>query len=174
MSKIVRELRWSLRDLFKNGLFASALFPAPIRRHVLRLAGVKSGKCHIYPRVFIGSGPLVIGDGVAINRECFLDATGGIWIGDNSRLGPRVTVITVSHTVGGTEATRTRRTKEDEVISGVRIGDNVWIGAGSTLLPGVSIGNGSVVAAGSVVNRDCPPNGLYAGVPAKRIRDLPE
>ena len=50
--------------------------------------------------------------------------------------------------------------------------DGCWICAGCTILPGVTIGEGCVIAAGSVVNKDCAPDGLYAGVPAKRIKDL--
>ena len=54
----------------------------------------------------------------------------------------------------------------------VSIGDGVWIGAGATVLAGVSIGDGCVIAAGAVVATDCEPNGLYGGIPARRIRDL--
>ncbi|WP_372495087.1 acyltransferase [Nocardioides pinisoli] len=52
--------------------------------------------------------------------------------------------------------------------------NGAWIGAAVTVLPGVTIGPGCVVAAGSVVTADCQANGLYAGVPARRIRDLPD
>jgi maltose O-acetyltransferase len=52
----------------------------------------------------------------------------------------------------------------------VRIGDRCWIGARATILPGVSIGDGTVVAAGAVVTKDCEPDALYAGVPARRLR----
>jgi maltose O-acetyltransferase len=53
---------------------------------------------------------------------------------------------------------------------GVRIGDRCWIGARATILPGVSIGDGTVVAAGAVVTKDCEPGAVYGGVPARRLR----
>ncbi|MCR4913326.1 MAG: acyltransferase [Lactobacillus sp.] len=54
----------------------------------------------------------------------------------------------------------------------VKIDDGCWIGANVTILPGVHIGKGCVIGAGAVVNKDCEPNGVYVGVPAKRIKDL--
>ncbi|WP_424977190.1 acyltransferase [Labedella endophytica] len=54
----------------------------------------------------------------------------------------------------------------------VTIATGVWIGSGATVLPGLSVGQGCMIAAGSVVTRDCEDNGLYAGVPARRIREL--
>ncbi|WP_247602466.1 DapH/DapD/GlmU-related protein [Gordonia rubripertincta] len=53
------------------------------------------------------------------------------------------------------------------------VGDYCWIGAGAIILPGVVVGEGCIISAGAVVIRDCEPNGLYAGVPAIRKRDLP-
>ncbi|WP_249354641.1 DapH/DapD/GlmU-related protein [Rhodococcus sp. USK13] len=52
------------------------------------------------------------------------------------------------------------------------VGDGCWIGAGAIILPGVTVGEGCVVGAGAVVTRDCSPNGLYVGSPARRVRDL--
>lgn len=54
----------------------------------------------------------------------------------------------------------------------ITIGRGCWIGTRSIILPGVTIGDGCIIAAGSVVNKDCEPNGLYAGCPAKRIKNL--
>jgi maltose O-acetyltransferase len=55
----------------------------------------------------------------------------------------------------------------------ITVGDGCWIGARSVILPGVTIGDGCVIAAGAVVNKDCAANGMYAGVPARRVKDLP-
>ena len=52
------------------------------------------------------------------------------------------------------------------------IGDGCWIGANVTILPGIEIGTGCIIGAGALVTKNCKPNGLYVGVPAKRIRDL--
>lgn len=172
-SALFREFRWMMRDIIKNGLLASSLVPTPLRFRLLRLAGVKGTGAGVSADVFIGSGALTLGDGVFINRDCFLDTSGGIQIGQNSRIAPRVTMITATHPIGASEATRTRRTPEDNTVAEIIIGDNVWVGTSSTILPGVTIGNGCVIAAGSVVTRNCEPNGLYAGVPARRVKELP-
>jgi len=54
----------------------------------------------------------------------------------------------------------------------VAVGNGCWIGARVMVMPGVSVGDGCVVAAGAIVTKDCEPHGLYAGVPAQRVRDL--
>lgn len=54
----------------------------------------------------------------------------------------------------------------------IKVGDGCWIVACAIVLPGVTIGRGVVVASGAIVNRDCAANGLYAGIPARRVRDL--
>lgn len=60
-----------------------------------------------------------------------------------------------------------------EVISmPIKIGGGCWIGARAVILPGVTVGNGCIIGAGAVVAKDCEPDGMYAGVPAKRVRDL--
>nr|WP_243895920.1 acyltransferase [Paenibacillus sp. F411] len=56
----------------------------------------------------------------------------------------------------------------------IKVDDGCWIGARVTILPGVTVGQGCIIAAGAVVTKDCEPNGLYAGVPARRIKDLSE
>jgi maltose O-acetyltransferase len=122
---------------------------------------------------FIGSGPFALGDGSYINYQCFLDTTAGIHIATNTRLGPRVSIITGSHVIGETESTRTVRTPETQLNLPVVIGDNVWIGTGAIILPGVTVGNGVVIGAGTVVCADCEPNTLYVGVPARVVRKLP-
>ncbi|WP_308493924.1 acyltransferase [Microbacterium terrisoli] len=73
--------------------------------------------------------------------------------------------VTATHVVG--DATRRAAAATSAPIV---VGDGVWIGARAIILPGVSIGDGCVIAAGAVVARDCEPHGLYGGVPAMRIR----
>ena len=157
----------------RNVVLASGVMLPGLRVAALRLMGSEIGCARIAQRCYIGRGPLKIGDGCFVNRETYLDTTAGIYIGQNVRLATRVTIITASHTIGGTEATRTSRTPETDLQLPVHIGDNVWIGTGATILPGVTIGNGVVVGAGAVVRADCEANTLYAGVPARAIRTLP-
>lgn len=78
-----------------------------------------------------------------------------------------VSVICVSHEIGGSDYRAGIRNDHP-----VRIGSGCWIGANVTVLPGVNIGNGCVIAAGSVVAMDCEPDCLYAGVPARIKKKL--
>ncbi|HEX3960838.1 MAG TPA: DapH/DapD/GlmU-related protein [Trebonia sp.] len=87
----------------------------------------------------------------------------GAWI------GTRCTILTQTHEIG--DAGRRAAGSVDKPVA---IGAGCWLGTGVTVLPGVSIGPGCVIAAGAVVTRDCEPDGLYAGVPAVRKRDLPD
>lgn len=104
-------------------------------------------------------------DNVFINYNClFLDSE-IILLDENVSLGPGVHIYTINHK------------KEDDGSltsskSPVYLGKNVWIGGNSTILPGVSVGENSVVGAGSVVNKNVEPNSLYVGVPAKKIKSF--
>lgn len=111
---------------------------------------------------------LTIGNGVFINTGVSLHPTGGITIGDNVSFGPRCTVMTGTHEIGGSE----KRASEPTLFQPVQIGNGVWLGAGVIVYPGVTIGDGCVIAPGSVVTKDCLPDGLYLGVPARREREL--
>ena len=106
---------------------------------------------------------VTFGGDVLVSHQAFIQGAGGVSFGSRIMLGPRVTLITVGHDVA------TRRSTS----APITIADDVWIGAGAMVLPGVSIGTGSVVAAGAVVTRDVPPFTLVGGVPARRIKDLP-
>lgn len=106
-----------------------------------------------------------IGDHVFINRENFFVDLGGITIEDNVLLGPRVTLISVNHN----EAPAHRR---DLVLKSVRICRGAWLGANVTVVPGVTVGENAIVAAGAVVTKDVPANTMVAGVPAKVIRPV--
>lgn len=110
-------------------------------------------------------GPVTIGDEVFINRDAYIRP--GTIIGDRVNLGPFVRLITDTHEIGP-EARRAGAVRHDPI----RIGNGAWIGASVTVLGGVSIGEGAVVAAGAVVTEDVPANTLVGGVPARIIREL--
>jgi acetyltransferase-like isoleucine patch superfamily enzyme len=107
---------------------------------------------------------LVIGDGTGINYGVEIYASVGITMGDNARIGDLAAIYdTDFHRIE--EGAEVRRAP-------VTIGDNVWIGRAAIVLPGVTIGDHSVVAAGSVVTKDVPPRTLVAGNPAKPRREI--
>lgn len=106
-----------------------------------------------------------IGENVFINHLCsFLDIA-KITLEDFVIVGPRVTIITDNHPVDPT----TRRKLQAQPVT---IKRNVWLAANCTMLPGVTVGENSVVAAGAVVSKDVPPNVVVAGIPAKILKQL--
>jgi maltose O-acetyltransferase len=107
-----------------------------------------------------------IGDRTVINRGCTLDLRGPLHIGDDVSISPEVAIITNQH--AWREPGFALQTKP------VFIDDHAWIGLRATILPGVRIGRGAVVAAGAVVTRDVPPGAVVAGVPATVVAARPE
>lgn len=106
-----------------------------------------------------------LGKNVFINHACsFLDL-GGIEIEDNVMIGPRVNISSENHP---SEIGK----RNTMVPQKVTIKKGAWLGANVTVLPGVTIGENSVVAAGALVNKDVEPNSVYAGIPAKKIKEL--
>jgi maltose O-acetyltransferase len=105
-----------------------------------------------------------IGRNTRINRNCTLDARSPLVIGDNVSISPEVMVVAGLHDVNDPEF-------PDSPVGpwAVAIEDHVWIGTRAMILPGVTVGRGAVVAAGSVVTRDVPPLTIVAGAPAKPI-----
>ncbi|MBW2968415.1 acyltransferase [Candidatus Woesearchaeota archaeon] len=105
--------------------------------------------------------------GSGINRCCYLGAEGGIVIGKYTQIGPRVCMVTGRHQYSDSKKPiKNQKTLFEPIV----IGDDVWIGANSTILGGVTIGNGAVIGAGAVVNKDIPPYSVAVGVPAKPIK----
>lgn len=124
--------------------------------------------------VSIGSGVyllapehLTIGANVSIHPMCYLDATGGIKIGDDVSIAHGVTIMSTTH-----ETSDIGVPIKDQGIDRRRtvIEDNVWIGAKATVLAGITIHSGAIVAAGAVVTRDVPSYAIVAGVPARKLR----
>ncbi len=108
-----------------------------------------------------------IGENVLINYQCvFLDAA-PITIGDNCFIGPLTGFYTVNHPLDPQH-------RNDGYVYGrpITLGKNVWIGGSSTILSGVTIGDNSVIGAGSVVTKDIPANVIAAGNPARVLRSI--
>ena len=146
-----------------------------LRAVVLRFAGVSIGPGSVIGGAVTISGAerpalrVKLGRNAWLNAGCHFDATERIELGDEVGLGQEVMVLTLTHHMGPAW----RRLGNGRPAP-VRIGDGCWVGARALILPGVTIGRGSVVAAGAVVTADVPPNSIVGGVPAKVIRPLDE
>ena len=120
----------------------------------------------IFPPFYTNFGRSIrLGKNIFINHACsFLDI-GGITIEDNVQIGPRVNLTSENHPLDPDDRTTL-------ILKPIVIKRNVWIGAAATILPGVTVGENSIVAAGAVVSGDVPSNTIVAGVPAKIVKTI--
>lgn len=120
----------------------------------------------LFPPFYTDCGKnITIGKNVFINSGCHFQDQGGITIGDGVLIGHNVVLATLNHDF----SPKKRSTLHPAPIV---IGENVWIGSNATIVPGVTIGNGSIIAAGAVVTKNVPENVVAGGVPAKIIKIL--
>lgn len=151
--------------------FAS-IFPQPLRKILYKLSGFKANNSEIRKNVFMD-----VPDNVKIGENCFINREvkfnvgfskkNKIELSDNVYVGCNVMFSCVSHEIGNSEKRAGRN-----IYKSIFVGKGAWIGANSTILAGVNIGEGAVVAAGAVVNKDVEKNSMYGGVPAKLIKYL--
>lgn len=154
-----------------NGVQASPLVHPRLRTIILGFLGLKVARsARLAEHVFVGSRNIVIGEGVFINVGVFIDGSATVTFAERARIGPYVKILTGTHSF---RASVYRRKLGDTLNLPVTVERGCWVGMGAILMPGVTIAEGCVIAAGSVVTRSTLPNGLYAGVPAVRKRDLP-
>lgn len=151
-----------------NGLAAGFLVPARMRTIFLRGLGLGiSSRALIKPRVIIRCRNLTVGPKTTVNYGCVFDNRGGVNLGSNVGIGVGVRFLTTDH-----DSSDPLRRAGAGFSKEITVEDGVYIGSGATVLAGVTICQGAVIAAGAVVTKDCQPHGLYAGVPARRIREL--
>ena len=146
---------------------ASATGPDDVRSKLSEITGsMIDESTTIFPPFYTNFGRFItIGKNVFINHACsFLDI-GGIIIEDNVQIGPRVNITSENHPLDPADRTAL-------ILKQVRIKRNAWIGAGATILPGVTVGENAVVAAGAVVSRDVPANSVVAGIPARVVKEF--
>ena len=124
--------------------------------------------CYIEPPLHANWGKYThFGNNVYANFNLTLVDDTDIFVGDNVMFGPNVIIATAGHPVDPP-----LREKVAQFNIPVRIGKNVWIGAGAIVLPGVTIGDHSVIGAGSVVTKDIPPNVVAVGNPCRVLREI--
>lgn len=168
------------RDKYANELFQEAIkigmelntrynTPEKIREIMGRLTGRKIDETfRLFPPFYTDFGKNIkIGRDVFINSGCHFQDQGGIEIGDGALIGHNVVLATINHDL----LPSMNRVNH---CAPIKIGKHVWIGSNATVLQGVTIGDWSVVAAGSVVTRDVPPMTVVGGVPAKILKTISE
>ena len=167
-SRLREDGKWAAEHVAFTSVLGSPFVPRLVRQAALRLAGSH-----------VGSGPgtgfslsgsprnLTVGSNVYFNKGVYIEAVGAVTIGDGCALGMQAMIVTSHHDIpetGGWSAEATGRP--------VSIGERVWIGARVVVLPGAVIEDDVVVAAGAVVTGRLLSHGVYAGVPARRIKEL--
>lgn len=148
------------RFMILNGLkstYLRLMFGAKIGRRVI-----------YYPDIWIFTGRnLVIGDDVDLARGVLITTDGGVEIGDRTLIGYGTKILSKNHVIPPNHG---QIFTSGHVSKKVLIGSDVWIGANALILPGVEIGNGSVVAAGSVVTKNVGNYEIVGGCPARHIK----
>ncbi len=141
--------------------------PAEIQALFARLTGRPVDETFgLFPPFHTDCGKnLIVGKHVFFNSGCKMQDQGGITIGDGALIGHGVVLATLNHGLDPAH-------RYDLYPAPIHIGKGVWIGANATVLPGVTIGDHAVIAAGAVVTKDVPPNTLAGGVPAKMIKRI--
>lgn len=151
LSRMHKKFTTKLRSYYYASLFRSCGKPLP----------------KISPYVIISSPKnLSCGKSLVVQPQVYIIARGGVTIGDMVVISAGAKILSSSQKIEDGKVTRLHTHKE------VKIGSNVWIGAGAIICPGVTIGDNCVVAAGAVVTKDLEGGYLYAGVPAKQIKPL--
>lgn len=143
--------------------------PAELRALFSKLIGKPVDESFgLFPPFYTDCGKNIsIGKHVFINMGCKFQDQGGISIGDGSLIGHNVVLATLNHAAAPED-------RGSMIPAPIRIGKHVWIGANATILPGITIGDGAIVAAGAVVTKNVPENTIVGGVPAKVIRTITE
>ena len=138
-----------------------------LRALMSRLVGYRvDDGFRLFPPIFTDFGKNIkIGKDVFVNSGCCFQDQGGVTLGDGCLVGHNVVFATLDHD-------KRPGRRGDMTAAPIVVGKDVWIGAHATILKGVTIGDGAIVAAGAVVTRDVPPNTIAAGVPARVVKTI--
>lgn len=138
-----------------------------LRALMSRLVGYRvDDGFRLFPPVYTDFGKNIkIGKDVFVNSGCCFQDQGGVTLGDGCLVGHNVVFATLDHD-------KRPGRRGDMTAAPIVVGKDVWIGAHATILKGVTIGDGAIVAAGAVVTRDVPPNTIASGVPARVVKTI--
>ena len=164
--KLIRKILLQCKFLLVSFLnFSYQLLPNPLRNFYLRIFGIILGnKSSIHRKCkFFHIGNLKIGQNSVVNWGCYLDNRRGIFIGNNVGIAHNTKIYTLGHDLNDPKF----RSKGKPVY----IEDNVFIFSNSIIMPGVTIGEGAIILAGSVITKDIEAWTIWGGNPAKKIRD---
>ena len=141
--------------------------PAELRKIMSRLIGKDVDESfRLFPPFYTDFGKNIsIGKNVFINSGCHFQDQGGIEIGDGALIGHNVVFATINHSLDPSE-------NRKNYYAPIKLERNVWVGSNSTILSGVTVGEWSVIGAGSVVTKDVLPYTVVAGVPARMIKKI--
>lgn len=138
------------------------------RQRIARELVNAAGEVYLEPQFQCDYGyQITVGHRFYANHGCVILDSGGFRAGDDCMLAPNVVITSVTHSLE-----RAERKSGVEYGKPIVMGDDVWVGANATVLPGVTIGSNVVIGAGAVVTKDIPSNSVAAGVPARVIRNL--
>ena len=171
---IVMAVRMEVRHMFnhflRTSLAGNPLVPSALRWFLYRVTGLRISSPNVREECIMHNSYLEIRRGVFVNRACFFEGSGRIVIGEKCQVGPQCTFLTSHHEI--------RIVSDQLAISrpigrDIVIGARVWVGGRTTFLPGCSVEDDVVIAAGAVVSGHLCRGWIYGGVPAKKISPLP-
>jgi maltose O-acetyltransferase len=174
-AKMKTESFWSLFKIQIESVMLAlvkwvpSLIGMAIRNVVYRILGMKiKGFCWIQPGVtIVNLSKLRVGKNFGCNSGTYINAVGGIRMGNDVLIGSNVTISSGKHEIKGRQTSVFSR---PTVPMPIVFGDDVWLGAGVSVLPGIQIADGTVVGANAVVTKSTEPYSVMAGIPARLVR----
>lgn len=167
----IRSLVWLQWEAFCIWIFQNIPgYPGFLIRNLVLncLCKKKSGFTWLQPNIqLVHTDRLILGKNVGINSGCYINALGTITMGDFVLIGSNVTISSGKHPIDGPLPHIYER---PSIPMPIVIEDGVWIGAGAVIMPGITLGKGTVIGANAVVTKSTDPYSIMVGVPAKKIK----
>ena len=170
VSTVLRQARTELvfmrNHLWRTTLAGSAFVPSIIRWGMYRISGLMIETPNVREHCVMHNSHVAVGKGTYLSRAAFFEGGGQVVIGEQCQLGPECTFLTSHHDVVMMQEHVTIEPPEPR---GLTVGDRVWVGARVTFLPGCTVDDDVVIAAGAVVSGHLETGWIYGGVPARKI-----